>query len=63
MNKGYQHLFSCYNHGIDQLNAIFRQDVLHIEAQIIHGCHACNKVSYKSQNLQEKYSKKKRKQK
>jgi hypothetical protein len=45
--------------GINQLNAILKQDVYKTEVRTVIGCRICNIVPHKSQNLQlEKYSKK-----
>jgi hypothetical protein len=64
MNReGFERLFSCYNHGINRLNSILRQDVYKTEERIVKGCHTHDIVLYKSQSLQIDISGKKKKEK
>ena len=50
--EGFKRLFSCYDNGIDRLNAILHQDVYKTEPRIVKGRRARNIVSHKLQNLQ-----------
>ena len=49
--KGFELLFSCYNHGISRLNSILQQDVYKTEERNVKGRRARNITTYKSQSL------------